>query len=136
MATPTAKKEQQVTFRLSIPIPLYDQFAERAAKFGRSAEEEIAMRLKTCVAHVDSTPLYLNDAERATLSQITGTLLRNSGDVLRWATKVSTMSVAGVAVPLYERLTDRLRSRTFGKAWPDYLREKVVEKLEQEVGLR
>lgn len=135
MPTPTTKKSP-IRFSLQMPEEIYDRYAERAAKFGRSAEEEIAMRLKACVAHVDSTPIYLNDAERSALSQITGSLLRNAGDVLRWASRVSTMSVEGVSIPLYERLTERLHSRTFGKGWHDYLRERVLALLEQEVGLR
>lgn len=136
MATPATKKDQNVRFSLSIPERLYDAYAERAAKFGRSAEEEISLRLKSCIAHVDTTPIYFNDTERSALSQITGKLMRNASDVLGWATKVSTMSVEGVAVPLHERLMERLRSRTFGKLWGDYLRERVLALLEEEVGLR
>lgn len=134
--TPKAANGPTVKFTLSIPEHLYDSYAERAAKHGRTAEDEIALRLKSCLLHVDTTPIYFNDAQRNELSQIAGRLLKTADDVIGWSRRLASLKVDNVSIPLSDNLLQRLHSRTFGTDWPVYINHKVNELLEQEVGLR
>ena len=121
---------------LRIPEPLYDQYAERAAKFGREVEDELLLRLRDCREHNAISPIYLDDAARQELTQITGKLVRNSEDLLTWARQVTALKVEQVEIPLGQTLTTRLESRRFGAPWPEHVRNTVIRCLETEVGLR
>jgi hypothetical protein len=125
-----------VKLTLYVPENILDIYAERAAKFGRSVEDELLLRLRDCREHNAISPIYLDDAARQELTQITGKLVRNSEDLLTWARQVTALKVEQVEVPLGQTLTTRLESRRFGAPWPEHVRNTVIRCLETEVGLR
>ena len=122
--------------KIRLPEDLYEHFDLRAAKFNRSIEDEIVLRLRDTLSYNAAAPIYLDDIERAELTKITGHLIRTPSDLLTWARKVTVLKVAQVEVPLGQTLATRLASRTFGTSWPEYIRSTVIRLLEQEVGLR
>jgi len=122
--------------KLRVDEALYDHFAERAAKHGRDAEEEMVLRLRSCREHTASAPIYLNDDQRNELSQISGIGMSKPEDVVDWARRVSAITVGGVTVELSERLLTRLSTRTFGRTFEEHIRRVVTEQLEQLVGMR
>lgn len=136
MATNKADARTQVRFSISLPEPLYDKFAVRAAQYNRTPEEEITLRLQRCADHTADTPIYLNDAERKELCALTGKLIHNAPVLLSFLRDLMSLKVSGVEVPLSERLLQRLKTRQFGHAWPEHINSLVVESLEQYVGLR
>ncbi len=133
----TAVASNSVTIsKLRLSESLYDFYSERAAKFGRTIEEEIVTRLNATREYNAASPIYLDDAARAELTNLTGKLVRNADDLLAWARQVTALKVEQVEVPLGQTLTTRLSTRTFGTPWADYIRNLVIRCLEQEVGLR
>ena len=133
-----SKQANVPTTKVSLRVPeaIYDQYAERAMLRGRDAEDEMVTRLTTCREHIASTPIYMNDAQRNELCQITGKLIRNADELLAWARGVAALKVENVEVPLGMTLTSRLESRRFGTPWPEHVRATVLRCLESEVGLR
>ena len=105
-------------------------------KYGREVEDELLARLTVCRNHNANQGIYLDDAARQELTQITGKLIRDSTDLLAWARQVTALKVEQVEVPLGMTLTSRLASRQFGTPWPDHVRNTVIRCLESEVGLR
>ncbi len=135
MAT-KSPNETAVRFPMSLAEGTYDAYAERAAKSGHSAEEEMRRTLNRWKDHNDASPVYLNDSQRRELSILSGRLIANADDVLAWAKQLGSLRVASVDVPLSVQLTTRLESRRFGLSWADHIRKLVTESLEQFVGLR
>ena len=115
---------------------IYDIYAERAAKLGRSVEDEITKRLRDCREHTDASAIYVTNEVRSELTQLSGQLIRTADDLRKWAQKQCSLCVGDVTVPLSTRLADRLRSRCFGATWEEHVRKVVTEELERVVGLR
>jgi hypothetical protein len=125
-----------ISLKLRLPENIYDNLAERATKYGRDVEDEIAFRLRDTLAYTASQPIYLDDNARNELTQLAGTILRTQDDVLRWARKQTSLNIGHVDVPLTTLLADRLRSRCFGRTWAEHITRVVTESLEQYVGMR
>ena len=125
-----------VKYSIRLPENISDHYAERAAKFGREVEDELVIRLRDTMSYNAASPIYLDDAARQELTQITGKLVRNAEDLLAWARQVTALKVEQVEVPLGMTLTSRLESRRFGAPWPEHVRNTVIRCLEAEVGLR
>ena len=121
---------------LRIPEGVYDQYSERAMKYGPEVEDELLARLIVCRNHNANQAIYLDDDARKELCNITGKLIRNADDLLAWAKQVTALKVENVEVPLGMTLTSRLASRQFGTPWPEHVRKTVLRCLESEVGLR
>lgn len=126
----------QVKLSLRLPEDIYDIYAERAAKSGRTVEAEIADRLSTCRNHTSVSPVYFDDSARNELSQLAGTLMRTPEDVLRFVRHLVSLKVAGIEVPLSAQLITRLTARSFGRTWEETIRYVVVDELEKHVGMR
>jgi len=125
-----------VAVKLKLPEATYDALAERATKFGRDVEDEIVFRLRDTLTYTANQPIYLNDDQRAALTQIAGRLIRSPDDLMQWASQLTTLHVEGVDVPLTQTLVTRLKGRQFGTSWPEHVKRTVVECLEAFVGLR
>jgi hypothetical protein len=125
-----------IVFKLRLPEPLYDKLSLRATKFGRTVEEEIALRLRDTQDYTSIQPIYLTDEDRAALTQIAGKMIRTAADLMTWASQLTTLHVEGVDVPLTQTLVTRLKSRQFGVTWPEHVRRTVTECLEQFCGMR
>lgn len=136
MATNKADARTQVRFSISLPEPLYDRYAVRAAQYNRTPEEEIVLRLQRCADHTADTPIYLNDQDRKELCALTGKLIANSTSLVQFVRNLMSLQVEHVEVPLSEQLVSRLKTRQFGHTWPEHIRYHVVDALEQFVGLR
>jgi len=136
MAKTSTPNVPTVKVSLRVSENLFDHYAERAAKRGREPEAELIDRLIQCRDHNAISAIYLDDAARAELTQITGKLVRNATDLLAWARTVTALKVAQVEVPLGQTLTTRLASRSFGAPWEEHVRNTVIRCLEHEVGLR
>jgi hypothetical protein len=121
---------------LRLPETLYDTLSERAAKHGRSIEDEIFIRLRECRDFTSVSPIYLDDTQRNELSAIAGRLIKTPADLISWAKQMVTLKVGEVDIPLGQQLVKRLESRRFGKTWPELMRSMVTEGLETAVGLR
>jgi hypothetical protein len=126
----------RVTTRVTLPEPLYDHYAERAVKCGRTVEEELGLRLERAKYHVADSPIYFDDAQRRELSELSGKLLRSPEDVINWLKPLVSLSIGHVSVPLDDRLLKRLASRQFGHSWEEHIRHTVTEALESFVGMR
>lgn len=133
MATSTSTR---VKLSISIPEPLADVYAERAAKLGITVEQEIANRLKHCQTHTSLFGLYINDDERQRLGQLTGKLMATPADVLAHVEHTAVIRVGDIDIPLDGQLLVRLNTRTFGKTFDQMIRDEVVKALEVFVGLR
>ena len=136
MAKATASVPTVSISKFRVPEHLYDIYSERAAKFGRSVEEEFVLRLRDCSTHTDPGSIYITNDTRNTLTQLAGQTIKNESDLLTWAKRQISLNVGGVDIPLTTQLADRLRSRLFGSKWEDFIRRTVTENLEREVGLR
>jgi hypothetical protein len=133
-----AKTASTTSLKLTLKIPesLYDTFAERAAKSGRTAETEILRHLEYTQTYCSGFPIYLGDDERNELSTLAGRSMLTPQDVLEWARKVAALEIGDVSITLPLVLAGRLASRKFGKAWVPYLRDTVIECLEERTGMR
>ncbi len=136
MAKSATASGPTVKISLRMPEKLYDQYAERATKFGRDAEDEILMRLSACVSHTGIGAIYIDNDARNALTQCAGKLMQTPDDLINWARRLSTLQVSGVSIELSEQLMSRLRSRTFGHTWEEHITRTVTEALEQSVGMR
>ena len=134
MAKVTASSTIKLTLKLD--ESLYDTYAERATKFGRTVEDELQRRLNTCQSHTATSPIYLDDAQRSELTQLSGYLLRTGDDVTKWAREMVTLKVDGIEIPISTTLAKRLATRTFGLPRDEFIRKIVTEQLEAYVGLR
>lgn len=132
----TASPSSVTIKNLRLPESLYDQLAERAAKQGRSVEDEIFVRLRDCREHTAQQPIYLNDAQRAELSTLVGKLIRTPEELLKSVHEMAGLKVAGIEISLGEQLIKRLETRRFGKTLSELLKGLIPAKLEEEVGLR
>ena len=136
MSKPITANVPTVKITLRVPETLADQYAERAAKYGREVEDEILLRLRDCREHTASSPIYLNDDQRNELAQLAGRGFRSADELMSWARKQCSLSVGEVTIPLSTQLADRLASRRFGATWTEHIRRVVIENLETYVGLR
>ena len=119
-----------------IPESLSDIYAERAAKFGRSVEDEIAIRLRDCAGHTAAQPLYFSDDQRSALSVILGRTIKDTVEALHEIRQALTVKVAGTEVQLSPQLLKRLESRRFGSTLPELLQRVINQTLEEYVGMR
>jgi hypothetical protein len=136
MPKPLAASQSTVKLSLYVPETLLDAYAERAAKLGHSVEDELLMRLRDCAGHTAQQGIYLDDVTRQALAMLAARTIKTPADVLEFARKQTLLKVGGVDIVLSPQLADRLRSRCFGKAWDEHIREVVIRNLEVEVGLR
>ena len=135
MAKATASSSTE-KHTLRIPEQTVAAFEARAGRHNRSVDVEMVEHLNTTSGQSSLQPIYLSDTDRDQLSQISGRSIRTAADLLAWARHISSIDVAGTTVTLPEQLLTRLDSRRFGKTMPEYIRNTVVEQLEQTVGLR
>lgn len=131
------KTSDQVKISFRLPEDLYDIYAERAAKTGSEPEAEMIKTLSRCRSHNAASPIYMDDSQRNAMSQITGKLVRDGDEIIRWAKQVTTIRVDGTDVQLHSGLIGRLDSRRFGNITRAQLLQQIIpELLEQYVGLR
>ena len=136
MALHTKRPTGNVTREITVPVEVYDVYAERSIKAGRAVDDEMERTLSRCRWHNSNSPIYLNDDDRNTLSQLSGTAVRTPEDVVKLVGDLVTIRVHGVDVPLHHQLLKRMDSRRYGSTLDDLVRRVVVESLEQFVGLR
>ena len=132
---PVVKPVIRVT--LALPEAVYDQYAERATKFGKTVEQELTERLLRLKDHTSITPICFNDDDRAKLTHIMGRSITKPGELLGRLGNLVTLTVGEIKVNIPERVQVRLKSRIFrGETLAGKVAKIVVEALEQECGLR
>ncbi len=132
---PTETKTR-VRVTLSLPEEIYDEYAERATKYGRKPEQEIELRLTRCRNHNDTTPLYFNDQQRGELQTLLGKTPESAEHALGMIKRLSTIRVDGVDIVLAERLRERLSTRLFRDTMENVVKREVIRGLEGFVGWR
>lgn len=128
----------KVLIKLELPEKLYEEYERMGGISGRSAEEEIAERLKRCQKHTASRPLYFNDEERGELERLTGGHLAQSPEVVlgRLRTAMSIV-VEDVTIVINANLLQRLSTRVFrGQTMEGVITKVVKEALERHCGMR
>lgn len=131
------KQATAIKVSLKVPEEIYDEYAERATKFGRTVEQEMFLRLKNCRDHNAITGIYFNDDQRAEIQKALGHVITGPEMVLERLKTLLSLKVGNVEIPLSERLQIRLRTRVFrGQTIEKVLQKEVTEGLERYVGLR
>lgn len=125
-----------VRVSLSVPEGVYDQYAERAAKRGVDVLDEILTHLTRTRNWTDSTPIYLDNSARQTLSKIADKTLHNQQDVLDWARQSSSLTINGVKVELSSPLRAKIDAQRYRTPFKEFLPAKVTELLEHWLNLR
>lgn len=92
--------------------------------------------LSRCRFYNSNSPIYLNDDDRNTLSQLSGVGVRSPEDVVKLVGDLVTIRVSGIDVALHHQLLKRLESRKFGSSMEELIKRVVVESLETFTGLR
>ena len=132
-----SKPEVQVRLTIALPEALHDAYAERAAKYGRTVEDEVMLRLVKCRDYVSTQPIYITDADRAALTNALGHLITNPQELLNHLKNIVKLRVGEVVVPLDERLIVRLGTRVMrGQTMATMLVKEVTEALERFTGMR
>lgn len=121
---------------LRLEESVYDTYAERATKRGRTVEDEIAKHLTSTANYNATTPIYLSDDDRNALTQLAGVMIQTPADLFAWAKRLAALKIGEVQIELSERLATRLDTRKFGADWTGYLTRTVTECLEEKVGMR
>lgn len=129
--------ETKVKFQLSIPESLYDHYERQAKRNGRTAEEEMAERIKRCRAFTANKPLYMNDDERAEVERLTGHTIRNADSFIGRLRAMFTVHVDAIEIEVPSNLRARMLSRVFrGQTYKGNLQRIVVDAIERYCGMR
>lgn len=118
-----------VKLMLEIPSDVYHKYVEQAGK--EELEDILADRLKSCVSHTSTKPLYIDDATRQQFEKLLGRNFSTPTALLEAVKKALTIKLSGVDVQLPPQLLTRLKTRCFGKPFPDFLKDQVVHELEE-----
>jgi len=137
-ATSPASSPTLIEIKTRVQESVYDAYAERAVKHGRTTEDEMALRLRECRYFTSTQPIYIDDNARQTLSRLAGRTLTTDTDLTSWAHSLAQLNVHGVTITLDEQLITRLQSRAdaMGRTLREHIHTEVIEALEREVGLR
>jgi hypothetical protein len=130
------KPDATIKIPLRVPESLLAQYEARATLQKKDVADLLVERLRQCVMHIDSQPIYLSDSERDVLSQLASKRIANATELIAWARSLTSINVGGVSVPLSEQLQKRLETRKFGKSWPELMKSMVTDGLETAVGMR
>jgi hypothetical protein len=93
-------------------------------------------RLKACVGYDSKSPLYITDQQRNEINQILGRLIKTPAELISLLKQKHEIKVGSVKVPIDDQLVARLETRRFGLSLEELIKTKVVECLEQFVGMR
>lgn len=127
---------------LKLPTTLIDAYQEQANTAGISLEEVLVDRLENSLFHNASQPLYFNDDQRDRLEHLTGgSRLLDPETALSRIADSQSISITGPgAKPTKIKLTpehiQRIKSRLFGRQWPEALEEEIVRALETFCAMR
>jgi hypothetical protein len=69
--------------RIDLPLALVEAYEQQAARLRIPVEELLAMRLRDCLGHTASRPLYFNDEQRKMLEKLAGHMLRTPEEALQ-----------------------------------------------------
>ena len=125
-----------IRVQLDIPITLYEHYKQQGGAWDRTAESEIAERLKRCKSHVSITPLYFTDDERHEIEAALGHNCSNAGVVLQQLKQAVTLHIGDVRIELPPNVQQRLKSRVFrGDTYEAMLKREVLRGLKVYCGL-
>ena len=130
-----AQNVAYMTVKATIPSDLYLAL-EQQCRDGQTVDQLAADRLAETADFNALKPIYINDDHRQQLDRVLGRNHTTPEELLHSVTRLSAVSVAGVQVDLHPRLLTRLRSRCFGKPFPKFLADLIMEELERFAGMR
>lgn len=125
-----------VQLRISLPAEIVDLYQDQADRTGLEIEQVVAARLLACVDHTSGKPLYFSDADRQELEQLLGRNVLHTKDALLQIRNAMCVRVNKVIISLKTNLLAKLKSRCIGMPFEDFLAQRVVQALEQYVGMR
>jgi hypothetical protein len=118
-----------VKLLLDIPSDIYHRYVSQAGK--GEVEDLISDRLTSCVDHTAAKGLYLNDPSRRSLEVLLGRNFNTADDLVESVRKLAALRFPEVEIALQPQLLTRLKTRCFGKPFPEFLKERVVKGLEE-----
>ncbi len=114
---------------LELPSDVYHEYVKQSPD--GDMEDVMSSRLAACVGYDADKPLYFSDAERQELEHLLGRNLSSASEALAAVKRALTVKLDGVEVPLQPALLTRLKTRCFGKTFPEFLKERIVRGLEE-----
>lgn len=134
----TANAGSSVTLRTTLQIPqaILTAYENEANAKGVPLESVLSARLLAAASHSSIKPLYLEDPKRKELERLLGVNIRSADHLISIVRSLQSVKVGDVSVPLKPTLLTRLKTRCFGKPFPDFLAERVSIGLEEYAGMR
>ncbi len=128
--------DPRATIRIALPESLLNAYEAQARNYGVDVEALISDRLADSINHIAAKPLYFNDEQRQQLEQCLGRNVLHTQDALLQVRNAMSVRVGKVIVGLKVNLLAKLKSRCIGMPFEEFLEQRVVQALEQYVGLR
>jgi hypothetical protein len=122
--------------RVAIPDEILDQYQAQAQTLGIDVETLLARRLAQAVEYTASKPLYFSDADRQELEQTLGKNVLHTRDAISQIKIAMTVRIHNLKVQLKPAVLTRLKTRCLGMGWEEFVEQRVVQALEQYVGMR
>lgn len=122
--------------RLLLPDDVISEYQAQADAQHVRLEDILVRRLVASVDHTSSKPLHFADSERQELEQLLGKNIFNTKDALTLIRSAMTVRIHNLKVTLKPAILTRLKTRCLGMEWEKFVEQRVVQALEQYVGMR
>lgn len=122
--------------RITLPGALYDHYLGEADAAGVDVEDLLAARLEAAKDYRAAKPVYFDDAERRELERLLGRNVLHSADALIQIRNALAVRVNKVIISLKPNLLAKLKSRAVRQDFDKFLTERIIQALEEYVGLR
>lgn len=118
------------SYRVRVKGSLAAKYSEQASSSSRDVEDVMEERLRSCVSHTASKPVYFDDGARFRLEAICDANIDSADKALRILEGKAAMTVNGIDLGDILTPTDieRIRSRAeaYGKTFKQYLSESII----------
>lgn len=138
-AVPSEKQVHRTVLRIPVPTAIADHYEAIAEVSGKPLEEIVAERLATTADYYEDDPgrpLHFNQAERQELERILAKNVFSTRDALILIRNAMSFRLGNLKLSLRPDLLQKLKSRSFGMAWDEFLAQTITQELERFVGLR
>lgn len=136
MPTSLATNASTLQLRLLLSDEVINDYQAQADALHIRLEDLLARRLTASVDHTSSKALYFDDRDRSELEQLLGKNILNTKDVLTLIRSAMTVRIHNLKVVLKPAILTRLKTRCLGMEWEKFIEQRVVQALEQYVGMR
>lgn len=130
--------ETKILVPIHLPAPLLASYQEQAALLDVPVSNLIASRLAASLNHGAQKPLYFDDDQRRALESLLCRNVSTSEEVISEVRTALSVSIGDLSIHLPPNVLLRMRTRFFGQPneWDKFVRDRIVEGLEEFVGLR